>query len=148
MGTEIRPTSFRLNDSRLGKIDALVESFAPFTSKRSHVLNLAVDILFVIVFTKGTVQVVVDWLQCLLRTTSYAQQDCGKKSLCAEFPAEMSLTTEEAGSDVGLGRPRSISLLSRRVSLRLLPVAGATADVEMVPCSASFLRLNSARSLA
>jgi hypothetical protein len=133
MGTEIRPTSFRLNDSRLGKIDALMESFSPFTSKRSHVVNLAVDVLFVIVFTKGTVQVVVDWLQCLLRTTSYAQRN--------EFPPELSPTTEGAGSEVvGLGRPRSISLLSRRVA--------APAVLEMVPYSSSFLRLNSARSLA
>ena len=143
MGTEIRPTSFRLNDSRLGKIDALVESFAPFTSKRSHVLNLAVDVLYVIVFTKGTVQVVVDWLQCLLRTTSVAQR--------GEFPAELSPTTGGAGSIAGPGRPRSVSLLSHQASLYLLPVTGATAGVEMVPSSASFLRLhslNSARSLA
>jgi hypothetical protein len=137
MGTEIRPTSFRLNDSRLGKIDSLVEKFAPFTSKRSHVLNLAVDVLYVIVFTQGTVQVVVDWLQCLLRTTSYAQR--------GGFPGEQSPTTGGAGSDVGLGRPRSVSLLSRRSGL-----SRASADVEMVAWSPSFLRLisHSARSLA
>jgi hypothetical protein len=137
VSTEISPTSFRLNAERLHKIDALMVKFAPFTTKRSHVINLAIDVLHVIVSTQGTVQVVVEWLQCLLRTTSYAQR--------AEFPAEVSPTAGEAGSVDGLGRPRSISLLSRRAGL-----FGSPADVETATYSASFLRLRltCVRSLA
>jgi len=73
MSAEIKPSSFRIDDSRKQKIDEIILALAPFVKSRSHVVNLAIDCLHVFVFMRQTVHGAFERLQGLLRTTSYSQ---------------------------------------------------------------------------
>jgi len=77
MGKELQPRTFKLDEGHFRKLTEIESAFAPFTDGKSATVRFLIDTMHALVFTKGTLQTIVDGLQGLLRTSSYYQADFG-----------------------------------------------------------------------
>jgi len=71
MGKELQPKTFKLDEGHVRKLAEIEDAFAPFTDGKSATVRFLVDTMHALIFTKGTLEAVVESLQGLLRITSY-----------------------------------------------------------------------------
>lgn len=110
MGVEMKTVSLKLNEKTMKQIDELQVALHPFTENRSQVFRVVVDVMHSLVFTKGTLKLLVERLQGMLRNNSYFQTEF-------EFPAHAAPETDAglAADNLDARRPRVLSI-SRRVA--------------------------------
>ena len=77
MGLEQKPRTFKLGEVHERKLAEIENAFAPAFRGKSATVRFLIDNMHALVFTKDTLQTVVEALQGLLRTTSYYQADFG-----------------------------------------------------------------------
>jgi len=123
MGKELQPKTFKLDEGHVRKLAEIEDAFAPFTDGKSATVRFLIDTMHALLFTKGTLQVIVEGLQGLLRTTSYYQADfCGIPSLAA--PDAVGKGLAEVIEDDRKPRPQPINRRTVRSSAVLVrPVA-------------------------
>ena len=114
MGKELQPRTFKLDEGHVRKLTEIETAFAPFTDGKSATVRFLIDTMHALIFTKGTLQTIVDGLQGLLRTSSYYQADFGGiPSLAA--PDAVGERLAEIAEDDRKPRPQ---LVSRRTVRR------------------------------
>ena len=114
MGKELQPKTFKLNEDHVRKLSEIEDAFAPFTDGKSATVRFLVDMMHALIFTKGTLQAVVESLQCLLRTSSYYQAEFGIPTPAA--PDAVGKGLAEVIEDDRKPRPQLISRRTFRLA--------------------------------
>ena len=117
MGKELQPKTFKLNEDHVRKLAEIEDAFAPFTDGKSATVRFLIDTMHVLLFTKDTLQVIVEGLQGLLRTTSYYQAEFGIPTPAA--PDAVGKGLAEVIEDDRKPRPQLISRRTVRSSAAL-----------------------------
>lgn len=110
MGIELRATTFKLSDATLAKLEALQGRFSLVCANRTQVVRLAIDLLELIAFTRGSMEEIVKGIQGLLCIAHFPIQSEFR------FPAADSAAQGSAGSGLSGGegvRPRVVSINHR-----------------------------------
>jgi len=114
MGLELRPRTFKLDEGHVVKLAEIEAAFAPFTDGKSATVRFLIDTMHALIFTKGTLQAVVEGLQGLLRITSYYQAEFEIPSLAA--PDAVGKGLAEVIEDDRKPRPQLISRRTFRLA--------------------------------